>query len=117
MVVELLLLLATAPAHDQSGIAWIQDDWQQAKKAAASKKQLIAVDVWATWCHTCLSMKNYTFTEKRFAAIRDQMTWLMVDFDNPKNAAFVEKFNASALPTFFVIDPQSDAVVARWVGS
>jgi tetratricopeptide (TPR) repeat protein len=117
MVVELLLLVATAPAHDQSGIVWIQDDWQLAKKTALAKKQLIAVDVWATWCHTCLSMKNYTFTEKRFAELKDGLTWLMLDYDKETNAAFFKKFNAAALPTFMVIDPAKETVVGRWVGS
>jgi thioredoxin-like negative regulator of GroEL len=117
MVVELLLVLATSPAHDQSGIVWIQNDWQQAKKTALAKKQLIAVDVWATWCHTCLSMKNYTLTEKRFGELRDRRTWLMLDFDDESNAEFLKKFNAAALPTFMVIDPVTETVVSRWVGS
>jgi thioredoxin-like negative regulator of GroEL len=117
MLVELLLLLATSPANDPSGIRWIDDDWQQAKKTAIEKNQLIAVDVWATWCHTCLSMKNYTLKEARFAGLRDRMTWLMLDFDNEKNASFFQKFPTGALPTFLVIDPKTDSVVSRWVGS
>ena len=59
------LLLAAAP--DASGIAWIHDDWEKAKQAAIAKNKLVAIDVSATWCHSCLSMKNYALKEAAMA--------------------------------------------------
>jgi thiol-disulfide isomerase/thioredoxin len=110
------LAIAASPA-DASGIAWVQDDWSRAKAQAIEAGQLVAVDVWATWCHTCLSMKHYVFTDAAMAPVAKKHTWLMLDFDRPDNSTFFAKFPVSAFPTFLVVDPKSEAVVARWVGS
>ncbi len=114
-MLPLLAMMASAP--DASGIVWIHDDFAQAKKTAIAKKQLIAVDVWATWCHTCLSMKNFALKEAPMAAVKDQLTFLALDYDKEKNASFFEKYPAGAIPAFFVIDPKTGSLVARWIGS
>lgn len=111
------LLLTTSPAKDLSGIRWIHDDWTRAKQTAKKQNKLVAVDVWATWCHTCLSMKNYVLKRAPLAKVRGQHTWLSLDYDKEENAAFFEVFPIGAFPTFLVIDPRSDQIVARWVGS
>src|SRR5262245_2207872 len=108
----LTLALGAEPApeaqnKDVSGIVWINDDWAKAKAQAIEAGQLIAVDVWATWCHTCLSMKHFVLTEKPLADVSKQHTFLMLDFDRPENAAFFAKIAVPALPTFMVIDPKS----------
>lgn len=113
----LFATLAAAPAHDSSGIDWVEDDWAAAKKRAAAEKKLIAVDVWATWCHTCLSMKNFVLTEKPLASVAKQHVFLSLDYDKEKNAAFFAKYPINAFPTFLVVDPSSDRIVGRWVGS
>jgi len=112
----LLSFMVTAPG-DASGIAWFEDDWAGAKSRALASKQLVAVDVWATWCHTCLSMKNYVLTAAPMKKVRNAHAWLSLDYDRPENGAFFEKFPATAFPTFMVIDPKTDTVVARWMGS
>jgi thiol-disulfide isomerase/thioredoxin len=110
----LLALLTSAPT---TTLPWIADDWAAAKKAAVTANKLVAVDVWATWCHTCLSMKNYTLEEKPLARVAAQHVWLALDYDRESNAAFFGTFPVSAFPTFLVVDPVSEQVVARWVGS
>ncbi len=110
-------LLLTLAASDTSGITWISDDWERAKKEALQKKKLVAVDVWATWCHTCLSMKNFVLTEAPMARVKDSRVWLALDADQEANAAFFAKFPINAFPTFMVIDPATETIVGRWVGS
>lgn len=112
----LLLALLAAPP-DASGIQWIHDDWAAAEKRAKAEKKGIAVDVWATWCHTCLSMKSTILTQAPLAAVKDQLVWLVLDYDLPKNAAFFDKYPVGAFPTFMVIDGASGAVNGRWMGS
>ncbi len=109
-------LLASAPAP-QSTLPWIHDDWAAAQKQALATGKLVAVDVWATWCHTCLSMKNYVLEEKALAKVADQHVWLALDYDRESNAAFFGTFPVAAFPTFMVVDPKAQTVVARWVGS
>lgn len=111
------LVTVSQSTPDRSGITWINDDWAKAKAKAAEAGQLVAVDVWATWCHTCLSMKSFVFTDEKLAKAAAQHTWLAIDFDRPENAAFVSKFAVGGLPTFLVVDPKTDTLVGRWVGS
>jgi thiol-disulfide isomerase/thioredoxin len=117
MIAASLLTALWVGALPADPIAWIHDDWAKAKKTASSEGKLIAVDVWATWCHTCLSMKNYTLREKPLARVAGTHTWLALDYDRPANAAFFEAFPITAFPTFLVVDPKTDKVVARWLGS
>jgi tetratricopeptide (TPR) repeat protein len=116
-VLSLALALPTHGENQSSPIPWIDDDWEKAKNLAQKDKKLLAVDVWATWCHTCLSMKNYVFTSPKMSSIADQHVWLEMDYDRPKNAAFFKRYEISAFPSFMVIDPKTDQVVARWLGS
>ena len=120
-MLTLALSLALAlPAHSESShgpIQWIEDDWATAKTKAITDNKLLAVDVWATWCHTCLAMKNYVFISGEFKQIADQHVWLGMDYDRPKNASFFQKYAINAFPSFMVIDPKTDKVIARWLGS
>lgn len=111
-----LALLAVA-APTAAPIQWVHDDWAAAKRQAKADGKLVAVDVWATWCHTCLSMKNFTLKETPLGRVASTHTWLALDYDLPANAEFFKKFPISAFPTFMVVDPSNDEVVARWLGS
>lgn len=115
LALSLAVSLLAAPTADR--LPWVRDDWTEAKNRATASKKLVAVDVWATWCHTCLSMKNFVLTEAPLAKVADTHVWLALDYDLEKNAAFFAKFPIAAFPTFLVIDPVKEEVVARWVGS
>lgn len=110
------LLIAAPPAHP-GPIQWIHNDWDRAAAQAKAEGKTVAVDVWATWCHTCLSMTNYVFTDPKMSKVADQHVWLALDYDLEKNAAFFERHPASAFPTFLVLDPKNEALIARWAGS
>jgi thioredoxin-like negative regulator of GroEL len=113
----LTLSTAAAPGAGSSGLRWHHDDWPAARAEAQAKGKLVAIDVWATWCHTCLSMKNYVLTEPELAAVADTHVWLALDYDLERNAAFFAAHPVSVFPTFLVVDPAADQVVARWAGS
>lgn len=109
------VLLAATP--DASGIPWIRDDWSQALAKAKAEKKAVAVDVWATWCHTCISMQTTILNQPELARVKDDLVWVALDYDLPKNSAFFEQYPVGAFPTFMVIDPSSGAVNGRWMGS
>lgn len=46
-----------------------------------------------------------------------QFVWLELNYDEPKNRVFLTKYNASATPTFFIIDPQDGKVAAAQTGA
>ncbi|MEZ4272325.1 MAG: thioredoxin family protein [Myxococcota bacterium] len=113
----LLAAFISAPSGDASGITWIHDDWGKAQRSALETGKLVAVDVWATWCHACLSMKTYVLTQKDLAAVKDKHVWLAVDYDKPANAEFFAKYPINSFPTFMVIDPRSGDLAGRWRGT
>jgi thioredoxin-like negative regulator of GroEL len=123
------LALAVAPAgaktappakSDQAAhklaVPFIADDYATALKMAREKNVPIFMDAWATWCHTCRSMKAFVLTDPSLAPRSGEFVWFLMDVENPKNAALKDKFPTNALPTFYVVDPKDESIARRWVG-
>ena len=106
---------ACAKAVAHGPIAWIEDDYPAALACAKAKKLPLVVDLWAPWCHTCLSMQTTVFTDPSFAAAASQFVFVALDTDREVNAPVVAKLPLSAWPTFYVIGAD-ETVLARYVG-
>ncbi|HET9620762.1 MAG TPA: thioredoxin family protein [Kofleriaceae bacterium] len=111
-------------AHPEGGeqMPWIADDLPAALACGAARKLPVVVDLWAPWCHTCLSMKSTVFTDPSFKPEADKFVFVALDTDKEVNAAAVGKYPPSAWPTFYVIGPdkasgQPETVLARFVGA
>jgi len=61
-------------------------------------------------------MRATVFTDKALARHAGRFVWLEVDTEKAQNAAFRKRFPAKALPSFYVIDPESERIVLRWTG-
>jgi len=61
-------------------------------------------------------MKAYVFTDKALERYAGQFVWLSLDVEKAENAAYKKKYGVDALPTFLVLDPQTEKVALRWVG-
>jgi thioredoxin-like negative regulator of GroEL len=107
---------ACAKAKQHGTFAWIEDDYASALACAKSKNLPIVLDLWAPWCHTCLSMQSVVFTDASFKPDADKFVFVALDTDRDQNAAAVAKFPPSAWPTFYVIGPD-EQVLARFVGA
>jgi tetratricopeptide (TPR) repeat protein len=110
-------ILAAAVAANASGIEFIEDDYASALAQARKEHKPVLVDTWASWCHTCLSMKRFVFPDAGLRPVKDAVVWLSIDSENPKNNAFLDRFPLDAWPTFLVIEPRSERVVGRWIGA
>jgi tetratricopeptide (TPR) repeat protein len=108
----LLLLLASAATAKPHHV----DDYAGARAAAQAAGDLLVIDLWAPWCHTCLSMQQTVLADPAVAE-RPHLTWLAVDTDRPVNRAVVAQFPPQVWPTFFVVDPVDERVLGRWQGS
>jgi thiol-disulfide isomerase/thioredoxin len=105
-----------AKAETKGPLAWIEDDYPAALACAREKKVPLVLDMWAPWCHTCLSMQTTVFTDPAFAADATKFVFAGIDTDRPENAEVVGKFAPSAWPTFYVIG-NDEAVLARFIGA
>jgi len=95
----------------------LHDDWPAALRQAQQQDKLIFVDVGAEWCHTCLSMQSYVFTDPSLVPFESSFVFVELDTDNPKNEDFLQRFEVDVWPTFFVIDPSSQSLLGYWPGA
>src|SRR5688500_15104979 len=61
------------------GIAWFEDAPDAARARALREHKPVLVDLWAPWCHTCLSMKNFVLTREHLGELADQYVFLSVN--------------------------------------
>jgi tetratricopeptide (TPR) repeat protein len=61
-------------------------------------------------------MRAFVFTDKALAERAGQFVWLSIDTEKKGNGPFLEKYPVEAWPSFFVLDPKSEAIALRWVG-
>lgn len=97
-------------------IQWFENDLKSAMAQARSEKRLLVVDLWADWCHTCISMKHGVLADSALAPLAKNFSWLALDTELPSNQAALDRYPPLSWPTFFIVDPQSEAVVARFSG-
>lgn len=95
-----------------------------ARARAQRESKLLVVEAWATWCHTCQSMRSFVFTDPLLKPVADKFVYVALDTDRPVNAPFVERFPITSWPTMLALDPgqsgtalTDERVVARWTGA
>ncbi len=111
----------SAPAAQSAAVlrapAFIEDDYPRALREARTRGVPLFVDVWAPWCHSCVSMRAYVLSDARLGTLASDFVFAAIDAENPTNAAFVAAHPISAYPTLFVVDAPSDAPLLAWEGT
>ncbi|MCC6335859.1 MAG: thioredoxin family protein [Myxococcales bacterium] len=110
-------LLCAVLSTPLAGPRVIEDDYGKALKAAKASGKLLFVDAWAPWCHTCVFMREHVLTRPAFATFEKDVVFAAIDTEKARNAAFLEKFPVDVWPTLYFIDPSSEALVFKWIGS
>jgi thiol-disulfide isomerase/thioredoxin len=98
-------------------LTWREDDFAGAQACAKARGVPLVVDMWAPWCHTCLSMAQYVLTDPALAPFADRFVFVGIDTDREANAAVVASLPINNWPTYFVLSPDDGAVEARFVGA
>jgi thiol-disulfide isomerase/thioredoxin len=98
-------------------LPFIEDDYPRALALAKAQHKPLFVDVWAPWCHSCRFMRANVFTDPALAPQAGKFIWLALNTDTDSSAAFTSRLHVDALPTLFVLDPDTEAPVMRWLGS
>lgn len=104
------------PTHATGSLHWYEDDWAAATACAEKLGRRVVIDLWAPWCHTCLSMQQTVLTEPSLARWAERYVWVSLDTDRDENAKVVEKYPPLAWPTFYVVEPSTGGIAARFVG-
>lgn len=107
----------SATAAPASGPRFIEDAPDHALAEARRLGRPLFVDLWAPWCHTCLSLKAYVLRDPALAPLVDRFVWASVDTEKDRNAAFVARHPIEAWPTLLVLDPRDQRPILRWVGA
>lgn len=108
---------ATTAAAQEGPIVFVEDDYPRALAEARSRGVPLFVDTWATWCHTCLSMRSYVFPDPALRRFANRFVWLSLDTERDGNAPVVSKLGPSVLPTLYVIDSSNEKLLVAWPGS
>ncbi|HEY0251187.1 MAG TPA: thioredoxin family protein, partial [Kofleriaceae bacterium] len=107
---------ACTKGEKEGPLTWVVDDYASALACAKQKHVPLVVDLWAPWCHTCLSMQTTIFTDPSFAKDADRFVFVKLDTDKEQNAAAQQKLSISAWPTFYVLG-EDETVLGRWIGA
>jgi thiol-disulfide isomerase/thioredoxin len=102
---------------DHHGIAWFENASAAAQAEAVRTQKPLLVDLWAPWCHTCLSMKSFVLTREKLGEPSADFVYLSLDTERAENAAVLEKLPIEAWPTFYVVEPRDLSIRGRWVGA
>lgn len=108
------------PGSRGGALVFIEDDAGRAMDIARERHVPVFVDVWAPWCHTCLSLREIALKSPELHPLRDAFVWLSIDSENEKNAAFLAVSKVEVLPTIWILDPETetnDNLVAEWRGA
>ena len=106
----------TAPPAP-TNITFIENELARARGDARARHVPLFIDTWATWCHTCLSMRSYVFPDPALRPFAGRFVWLSVDTEREENAPLVTKLGIRVLPTLFVVDATTEKPVLAWPGS
>lgn len=98
-------------------IELIENDYDRALSLARDRKLPLFVDVWASWCHTCMSMKQYVLPSPALAQLADAFVWLSIDSERADSAAFLKRYPSRSLPTLWVIDAAHQTPLLKWIGA
>ncbi len=100
----------------QGPLHWLHDDYERALLCAKAANLPLVIDMWAPWCHTCLSMKQTVLRDPALAPLAQRFVWLSLDTDRETNAAAIAALPVTVWPTFYVLSPD-ETVQGRYLGA
>jgi thioredoxin 1 len=104
--------VAATVEKKESGIRFIEQDWDQALKAAHDENKLIFLDIYATWCGPCKMLKQYTFSDSSVGAFFNK-NFINVSVDGEKGVGpqLAQQYSIEGYPTLIVADETGKVIL------
>jgi len=96
----------------ETGIKFIENDWQLALTTAKNENKLVFLDIYATWCGPCKMLKQYTFTDKAIGEFFNK-NFISVSVDGEKGVGpqLAQDYAIQGYPTLVVADSTGKPVL------
>jgi thiol:disulfide interchange protein len=117
IVTSFLLILSQALVKaqehaDNSKIVFIEDDWNEALKQAATQHKYIFVDAYATWCGPCKMLKATTFRDKKAAEFYNKnFINIAIDMEKGVGPQLAAQWGMQAYPTLIIFNSKGNPVL------
>jgi thioredoxin len=97
--------VSTIVEKKESGIQFIEQDWDKALKAAHDENKLIFLDIYATWCGPCKMLKQNTFTDSAVGEFFNK-NFINISVDGEKGVGpqLAQQYSIEGYPTLIVAD-------------
>lgn len=105
-----------APSNDSKGIDFKDISFDEALALAKKENKLVFLDAYAVWCGPCKMMDRTTFKSEQVGALFNKnFINIKIDMEKGEGPALAKKYQVTAYPTFFVLNPDGK-MVKRIIG-
>ncbi len=94
-------------------------DYQTARDEAIKSHKKLFIDFWATFCPVCLAINKTVLTKANIAHELAGFAMLKVDGTHAHHQPYArlqQKFTITGFPTFLIVDPTNEQIVAKFGG-
>ncbi len=91
--------------QESTGIIFFKGTWAEAVEKAKLEKKDIFLDIYASWCGPCKSMKRKSFADPEVGKYYNEK-YINVELDGEVGDGLLlaRKFNLSAYPSIYIVD-------------
>ncbi len=117
----MILVSAMAPVHEiekdaAKGIGFYSGSFSEAIALAKKENKLIFLDIYASWCGPCKTLKSKTFTDATVGEFyNSNFINFEVDAEKGEGVNLAEKYNIIGYPTLLFVDSHGK-IVAKTMG-
>ncbi len=117
-ILSLLVAVVLTVSVQAQGISFETGNWKEAVAKAKSSGKLIYMDIYTTWCGPCKIMATTIFPDKQAGDhYNKDFINVKIDAEKGEGIALVKKYKVEGYPTNLYINPVTEEVVYRVMGS
>jgi thiol-disulfide isomerase/thioredoxin len=114
----LLALLWMSITVQAQGIHFESGSWKEVTTKAKKEKKLIYMDIYTTWCGPCKVMAAQIFPDIQAGRkYNDLFINYKIDAEKGEGIALAKKYEVEGYPTNLYVNPETEEVVYRVMGS